>query len=126
MIRVGSWASFHLLPGPLLILAKLPLVLGIGTLGKPGAQNPFPWAICGTTAGGKLSCDERVCYVSRAVFRRRPAGLPFGRGLNSLVRTPSQGGPSVPPWLVNRSTKQAWARKETIGNKVSSPNKFTI
>lgn len=93
--------------------------LGIGTFGKVGAPNPFSMGNFATpSGGGKLSGEERFAISSsRAVSVGGPAGLPFGRP-SPLVRTPSQGGPSVHPMGSNR-TRSKRGEKRNEGNKVS-------
>jgi translation initiation factor 4G len=92
--------------------------LGIGSFGKSGPPNPFSMGNFATPAGGKTSEERFAISSSRAVSVGGPAGLPFGRP-SPLVRTPSQGGPSVHPMGSNR-TRSKRGEKRNDGNKVSS------
>ena len=94
--------------------------LGIGSFGKANAPNPFSMGNFGTpNPGGKLSSEERFAISSgRAVSVGGPTGLPFGRP-STLVRTPSQGGPSTHPMGSNR-TRSKRGEKRNDSNKASS------
>ncbi|KAF9012539.1 hypothetical protein BDQ17DRAFT_1271720 [Cyathus striatus] len=95
------------------------LGLGFGPstgFGKPGSTNPFSMGNFGTM-GAKLSSDERFALATgRSASVSAAAGLPFNRP-QTMIRTPSQGGPGGPQIPSNRTRSKRGEKRGDGGNK---------